>query len=171
MRLKQEMPTVQDVRFHAWEVLHPGERFGDVEEGVVAAPDHQRRRLPLLQIGTDRMEVGNVIAVVRKQGALHLHAAGQVQDPPVLDPGLAFDFGDDLCRHVPRILVARAFEGEKRGRLGLVFRSWIGPEREGRFPLRRETGAMGVGALNDEARHQLGGLHGDPQSDRCTPIV
>src|SRR5918999_1192467 len=41
MRLKQEMPTVQDVPFHAWEVLHPGERFGDVEEGVVAAPEHQ----------------------------------------------------------------------------------------------------------------------------------
>ena len=46
VRLKQEMPAVENMSLHARQILHPGQRFGDIEEWVVTAPQHERRRLP-----------------------------------------------------------------------------------------------------------------------------
>jgi hypothetical protein len=54
--LKQEMSAVENMRLHARQVLHPGQRFGDIDIGVVTAPQHERRRLPSLQIRRDRIE-------------------------------------------------------------------------------------------------------------------
>lgn len=40
VRFEQQVTCVQDVRFHPGQVLHPGQRLGNIEECIVPPPQH-----------------------------------------------------------------------------------------------------------------------------------
>ncbi len=64
MRLEQQVTGIHDMGFHSRQRVHPRQHLGEIEVDVVPTPDHQRGRLPGLEILRDRIEASRIVGVV-----------------------------------------------------------------------------------------------------------
>jgi hypothetical protein len=171
MCFQQQVPGIEDMRFHAGQRAHPAQDLGQIEVDVVPAPDHQGGGLPAFEVAGDRVEAGRVVAVIRDQRPLRLHVARSIHDLPVFLPVRGRNPPGHVGRNAGDVGIACACEGEMRGGLRLVLRVRLRPVRLRRSPSRSPPRAMRVGVLDDQPQDPLGRLHRDLQTDRRAPIV
>ena len=60
VRFAELVAGVENVGFHPRQCLHPGQNLGELKEGIVPSPDHQRRRLPTRKVVGDGVELLDV---------------------------------------------------------------------------------------------------------------
>src|ERR1700719_1627598 len=79
MRLKRKVTGVEETHFRAWSVALDRLRARRQEEGVVVAPNRQKRRFVLAEIGLEFWVHGDVALIVAEEIELNFMCAGTRQ--------------------------------------------------------------------------------------------